>query len=42
MARKIWDEDIESYNQDWGGDSSTENLDKFSYLAWSTNDINCE
>lgn len=26
MAKKIWDEDITGYEQDWGGDASTSNL----------------
>ena len=26
MAKKIWDEDITGYEQDWGGDASTGNL----------------
>ena len=26
MAKKIWDEDITGYEQDWGGDDSTGNL----------------
>ena len=26
MAKKIWDEDITGYEQDWGGDGLTGNL----------------